>query len=158
LYLAEIKNNKMLHYLSLISLFCFLIAKTHTFAESTQQAAYASDSTEEEASLNTEYAQLQLVDKVTGKFQLIDAKVGETTLYQALNIKVATCRKSAIFEPPESKAFITILEYPKEAKPQKLFSGWMLASSPALSTLTDHPRYNVWLIKCTNKLAKPEKN
>ena len=29
------------------------------------------------------------------------------------------------------------------------FSGWMFASSPALSAL-DHPRYDVWVVSCSN--------
>jgi hypothetical protein len=29
-----------------------------------------------------------------------------------------------------------------------VFSGWMLASSPALSAL-DNPRYDVWVLGCT---------
>jgi hypothetical protein len=28
-----------------------------------------------------------------------------------------------------------------------VFSGWMVASSPALSAL-DHPRYDVWVLNC----------
>jgi hypothetical protein len=29
------------------------------------------------------------------------------------------------------------------------FSGWMFASSPALSAL-DHPRYDVWVLSCSS--------
>ncbi len=29
------------------------------------------------------------------------------------------------------------------------FSGWMIASSPALNAL-DNPRYDVWLLRCNN--------
>ena len=30
---------------------------------------------------------------------------------------------------------------------QTIFSGWMLASSPALNAL-EHPRYDVWVLRC----------
>ena len=30
-----------------------------------------------------------------------------------------------------------------------LFDGWMIASSPALSAL-DHPRYDVWVLRCSS--------
>ena len=30
---------------------------------------------------------------------------------------------------------------------ERLFDGWMIASSPALNAL-DHPRYDVWVIGC----------
>lgn len=109
------------------------------------------ESKEEDVSLNTKYALLQWVDKVTGRFKLIDAPIGKTITCGQLKINVSVCRQSAPFEPPESKSFMTIWEYPKESLPKKLFSGWMFASSPVLSTLINHPRYNVWLTKCTNK-------
>ena len=35
----------------------------------------------------------------------------------------------------------------EETSETPLFSGWMLASSPALSAL-DHPRYDVWVLSC----------
>ena len=109
------------------------------------------ESKEEDLSLNTKSALLQWVDKVTGRFELIDAPIGKTIACGQLKIKVSGCRQSAPFEPPESKAFMTIWEYPKESLPKKLFSGWMFASSPVVSTLINHPRYNVWLAKCTHK-------
>lgn len=112
---------------------------------------------EEDSSLNTQYAQLQWVDKVTGRFKLIDAKIGKSVSFGQLKINVAVCKQSAPFEPPESKSFMTIWEYPKNSLPRKLFSGWMFASSPVLSTLTNHPRYNVWLVKCRNEKTKLNK-
>ena len=112
---------------------------------------------EEDTSLNTQYAQLQWVDKVTGRFKLIDAKIGKTISCGQLKINVAVCRQSAPFAPPESKSFMTIWEYPKNGLPRKLFSGWMFASSPVLSTLVNHPRYNVWLVKCSNERTKIKK-
>lgn len=119
----------------------------------------SNESTQEDTSLNTKYAQIQLVDKVTGRFKLIYAQAGKMITYGQLKIKVATCRQSAPFEPPESKSLITIWEYFKNDSPKKLFSGWMFASSPVVSTLINHPRYNVWLTKCTNdKQNTKEKN
>ena len=117
----------------------------------TSSSDESNESKDEGLSLNANYALLQLVDKVTGRFKLIYAPVGKTISWGQLKIKVSVCRKSEPFEPPESKSFMTIWEYPKETLPRKLFSGWMLASSPVISTLINHPRYNVWLTKCTNK-------
>jgi hypothetical protein len=114
----------------------------------------SSEFQEEDTLLNTQYAQLQWVDKVTGRFKLIDAKIGKTTPCGRLKIKVDVCRKSAPFAPPESKSFMTIWEHPKNGHKKKLFSGWMFASSPAVSTLLNHPRYNVWLVKCSDEKTK----
>jgi len=112
---------------------------------------------EEDTLLNTQYAQLQWVDKVTGRFKLIDAKIGKTISCGQLKINVTVCRQSAPFAPPESKSFMAIWEYPKNGLPRKLFSGWMFASSPVLSTLVNHPRYNVWLVKCRNERTRIKK-
>jgi hypothetical protein len=151
----------MLYYLRLLGLLSLLIQPSIAINQSsTEQAASADEATEfqeDKTSLNTDSAQLQWVDKVTGKFQSIYVKVGKPLTYQHLKINVSICRKSAPFEPPDAKAYMTIWEYPKEELPRKLFSGWMFASSPALSTLVNHPRYNLWLIKCTNKADIKEK-
>jgi hypothetical protein len=36
-----------------------------------------------------------------------------------------------------------------------VFSGWMIASSPALSAM-DHPRYDVWILRCDTDLVVGE--
>ena len=38
---------------------------------------------------------------------------------------------------------------------QTVFSGWMFASSPALSAL-EHPVYDVWVVDCAEPLEVPE--
>lgn len=135
--------------ISLYSTIVLLNASTQPGRSVSNPSDESIESKEEDISLNTKYALLQWVDKVTGRFKLIYAPVRKTITCGQLKIKVSVCRKSAHFEPPESKSFMTILEYPKEFFPKKLFSGWMFASSPVLSTLIN-PRYNVWLTKCTD--------
>lgn len=103
-----------------------------------------------EENLLKDTAILQWVDKITGKSKLIHANVGENTKHEQLNIKVSVCRTASDLEKPENKSFLEIWEFPPEQLPKKLFSGWMLSSSPALSTLIS-PRHNVWLMKCKNK-------
>jgi hypothetical protein len=39
-----------------------------------------------------------------------------------------------------------------EGEPQRIFSGWMFGSSPALNPL-EHPVYDVWVLDCVNSLA-----
>lgn len=38
-------------------------------------------------------------------------------------------------------------ETPRSADPNRIFTGWMFASSPALNSL-EHPVYDVWVIDC----------
>lgn len=103
-------------------------------------------------------AKLKTLDKITARTQEIELKVGETASYGPLLITVRTCRKSPPIESPRTAAFIEILEdadIEAEATAQNLvFSGWMFASSPGLSSM-DHPVYDVWVIDCLGKPLQP---
>ena len=44
----------------------------------------------------------------------------------------------------EAYAYLVIRDM---ARGRDMFSGWMLASSPALNAL-EHPRYDVWVVRC----------
>jgi len=91
---------------------------------------------------------LQALDKSTARGVIFQAKVGSTIQYGSLFIKVQACRKSPPLEKPESASFIQIWEVPLgQEKSSWIFSGWMFASSPALSAM-DHPVYDVWVLDC----------
>ena len=97
-------------------------------------------------------AVLRMLDKITGRVRQLDVPVNQATRFGTLDIRVRTCRQRPPEEPPESAAFMEIEEErPGEAR-RGLFSGWMFASSPALSAL-HHPVYDVWVIDC--KTASP---
>lgn len=94
---------------------------------------------------------LQGLDKSVGRTVTFEAKVGSTIQYGPLYIKIQSCRKAPPIEKPESAAFVQIWEVPPgEEKSQWDFSGWMFASSPALSAM-DHPVYDIWVLDCTGR-------
>jgi hypothetical protein len=92
-------------------------------------------------------AVLQGLDKVTARVVTLDVPVGDTVTFGSLRIAARTCRKASPVEPPESAAFLEIQEARPDEAVEPLFSGWMFASSPALSAL-EHPVYDVWVIDC----------
>jgi hypothetical protein len=96
-------------------------------------------------------ALLQGLDKVTARVSPLRAPIGVPTEFGTLEIVARACRGTPPTEPPESAAFLEIRELPPasepDAPPTKLFSGWMFASSPAVSAL-EHPVYDVWVIGC----------
>ena len=99
---------------------------------------------------------LQALDKSTARTLTFEAKVGTTIEYGSLFIKVQSCRKSEPLEKPESAAFLQIWEVPLNAtKSEWAFSGWMFASSPALSAM-DHAVYDVWVLDCLDNTKKPQ--
>jgi hypothetical protein len=105
---------------------------------------------------------LQALDKSTARTVTFQAKVGSTIQYGSLFIKIQACRKAPPLEKPESAAFLQVWEVPiGKEKSEWIFSGWMFASSPALSAM-DHPVYDVWVLDCLsdeteNREAKESK-
>lgn len=98
---------------------------------------------------------LQSLDKITARAEIFEARVGSTVKFGPLFIKVQACRKSDPIDEPESAAFLQIWEIDDQNEARWVFSGWMFASSPALSPM-DHPIYDVWVLDCLSDQA-PEK-
>ncbi|MBO0738433.1 MAG: DUF2155 domain-containing protein [Alphaproteobacteria bacterium] len=100
-------------------------------------------------------AVLQGLDKITARVSEFEAPVGARVRFGTLSIRVRDCEKSPPEEPPESAAFIEIDEMrPGEDIAKRVFSGWMFASSPALSAL-EHPVYDINLLDCKAASGSP---
>jgi hypothetical protein len=93
-------------------------------------------------------AELQGLDKVTARTQRFVAPVGEPTRFGTLEITVGDCLVNVPEAPPESVAYLTIVDHKPGQSAEKLFAGWMFASTPSLSAL-DHGVYDVRVLSCT---------
>ena len=93
-------------------------------------------------------AELQGLDKVTARTQRFYAPVGEATRFGTLEITVGDCLVNTPDAPPESVAYLTIVDHKPGQSEEKLFAGWMFASTPSLSAL-DHGVYDVRVLSCT---------
>jgi hypothetical protein len=89
---------------------------------------------------------LRGLDNLNGTAQDITVRAGETVRYGHLEITAETCRVPRETPKADAYAFLKIRDV-REDSPR--FSGWMFASSPALSAL-DHPRYDVWVVSCSS--------
>lgn len=102
--------------------------------------------------IESQTAELQLLDKITARISTKSVPVGGGTEFGTLELRVHYCAYRPPEEPPENVAFIIIFDNgyaekkPKESQ-KALFSGWMFASSPAISGL-EHPVYDVTLLSC----------
>jgi hypothetical protein len=96
---------------------------------------------------------LRGLDKITARITTFDAPVNEPVRFGTLEIVARTCDKRPPEEPPEVTAFLEIAELKQGEQRAPLFTGWMFASSPAVSAL-EHPVYDVWVIDC--KMASAE--
>jgi len=94
-----------------------------------------------------EVAVLQGLDKVTARISTFDAPAGEPVQFGSLEITARSCQKTPPEEPPESAAFLEIVDVRPDSESVALFSGWMYASSPAVSAM-EHPVYDVWVVDC----------
>lgn len=101
-----------------------------------------------------EKARLQGLDKITARVSTIEAPVGQAVAFGALEITVRACDKRPPEEPPESAAYVEIVERKVNEAPKPVFAGWMFASSPAVSAL-EHPIYDIWVLDCISASTAP---
>lgn len=92
-------------------------------------------------------AVLRGLDKITARVSTIDAPVGTTVRFGTLAITVRACHKQPPIEPPDVAAFLEIDDLKPGEAAARVFTGWMFASSPALSAL-QNPVYDVWVVDC----------
>ena len=90
---------------------------------------------------------LRGLDKITARASIIYAPVGVPVKYATLTITARYCYSTPITETPETTAFLQIVDHRPDQPEKKIFSGWMLASSPSLNGM-EHPLYDVWVISC----------
>lgn len=89
-------------------------------------------------------AVLRWLDKITsetGDVEIANASAGRIG---KLRIELGECRYPAGNPAGDAYAFLTV--HPEETAPP-IFSGWMMASSPALNAV-EHPRYDIWVLRC----------
>ena len=91
-----------------------------------------------------EGALLRGLDKISGRTTDLPVLVGQAVQYGRLQVRLGECRFPADDPSSDAYAQLTITD---TAQNVTLFSGWMIASSPALSALDD-TRYDVWVISC----------
>ena len=110
-------------------------------------AFYAGSAVAREIAMNT--AQLQAMDKITGKVSIVEVPVNGQAEYGTFSIVVRSCKSRSPEETPENFAYVDVVDNYQTENPVNIFRGWMMSSSPALNAVA-HPIYDVWLLKCLN--------
>lgn len=95
---------------------------------------------------------LRLLDKVTGKLADVSLSLGQSAIQGRITVLLDDCRYPKENPASDAQAHLTVIE---EGRSEPVFSGWMLASSPAVSAM-DHPRYDVWVLSCDSGFVAPE--
>ena len=99
-----------------------------------------------------EVAVLQGLNKTTARISTFDAPVDQSVRFGSLEILARRCHKTPPEEPPESAAFLEVVDVRPDAEAVTVFTGWMFASSPAISAL-EHPVYDVWVVDCKENVS-----
>ncbi|MGC9371050.1 MAG: DUF2155 domain-containing protein [Paracoccaceae bacterium] len=89
-------------------------------------------------------AVLRGLDRMSGATTDLELNAGDSAQYGPLEIALGECRYPTDNPSSDAFAYLTIRDRRQETP---LFEGWMIASSPALNAL-DHPRYDVWVMRC----------
>lgn len=111
------------------------------------------ETTEQEVRVSqSDGATLRLLDRLTGRTQDVEMSVGDTAQAGAFDVTLRECRYPT--DNPSSDSFARLV-IADAATGTELFRGWMVASSPALMAL-DHPRYDLWVIRCKFLAPTPE--
>ncbi len=87
---------------------------------------------------------LRALDKTSGQTIDIEMTSGQSKSLGNLQIVMSDCRYPA--GNPSGNAYAA-LEISERGKEGTVFSGWMIASAPALSAM-EHSRYDVWVMRC----------
>ena len=103
---------------------------------------------DEKNSLEGEFIDLKILDKVSSKDEILKIKIGKNIKHKNLDIKVIKCKNSKFDDDPEIITYLQIKDINAETKDKVfVFNGWMFASGPSLNPF-DHPVYDLWVIKC----------
>ena len=88
---------------------------------------------------------LRGLNKINGETIDLEMAIGQTKSFDRLNITLVDCRYPAGNRTGNAYAALEVSELGREGS---VFSGWMIASAPALNAM-DHARYDVWVLRCT---------
>jgi len=106
----------------------------------------------ESQKLNNEIITIEIkaLNKITAKTSTLSIKLGEEKYFGNLKIKPLKCKASDIDQPPDTVAYLQVIDTSDKKNDQVfVFNGWTFASSPTLRSL-DHSIYDLWLLGCTN--------
>ena len=90
---------------------------------------------------------LRALNKVTARSSVIEGDLNKALEFGDLTITAKSCLVSPAAKRPEQAALLEIIEKNPDTGTRTLFSGWMFASSPALSAL-EHPVYDITVLSC----------
>jgi hypothetical protein len=95
-------------------------------------------------------AVIQGLNKTTAKTSVLEMRIGDKIHFGQISIIAHKCWQAPLDQKPESKILLEVFENKNGESENRIFYGWMFASSPSLSGL-EHPIYDLTALSCKNK-------
>ncbi|MEM9581196.1 MAG: DUF2155 domain-containing protein [Pseudomonadota bacterium] len=89
-------------------------------------------------------AVLRALDKVSGQSTNYELARGQSVELGQLTVRLRECRYPQGDATGDAFAYLDVTE---TGSAEIVFSGWMIASAPALNAM-EHARYDVWVLRC----------
>ncbi len=106
------------------------------------------NSSENSESLEGNFIEIKILDKVSSKSNVLKIKIGEEKKFKNLLIKSLKCKNSEFDDNPEITAYLQVKDLTNKNNDEVfVFNGWTFSSSPTVRPF-DHPVYDIWLTKC----------
>ena len=106
------------------------------------------NSLENSESLEGNFIEIKILDKVSSKNNVLKIKIGEEKKFKNLSIKSLKCKNSEFDDDPEITAYLQVKDLTNKSNDEVfIFNGWTFSSSPTVKPF-DHPVYDIWLTKC----------
>jgi len=106
------------------------------------------NSLENSESLEGNFIEIKILDKVSSKNNVLKIKIGEEQKFKNLLIKSLKCKNSEFDDNPEIIAYLQVKDLTNKNNDEVfIFNGWTFSSSPTIKPF-DHPVYDIWLTKC----------
>ena len=106
------------------------------------------NSQENSESLEGNFIEIKILDKVSSKNNVLKIKIGEQQKFKNLIIKSLKCKNSEFDDNPEITAYLQVKDLTNTNNDEVfVFNGWTFSSSPTVKPF-DHPVYDIWLTKC----------
>ena len=106
------------------------------------------NSLENSESLEGNFIEIKILDKVSSKNNVLKIKIGEEQKFKNLLMKSLKCKNSEFDDNPEITAYLQVKDLTNKNNDEVfVFNGWTFSSSPTIKPF-DHPVYDIWLTKC----------
>ncbi|MBW6417004.1 DUF2155 domain-containing protein [Celeribacter sp. PS-C1] len=90
-------------------------------------------------------ATVRALDKLTGEVADLTLETGGGEVFGRIEVFLGDCRYPEDNPSGDAYAYLVVRAQGSDAP---VFSGWMVASSPALNAM-DHQRYDIWPLSCS---------